>query len=82
MQHWLNALRVAKARSGLSYRQIAKKTGMSRSKVGRVFSGEKSVTLKEFGAICHAVGVKPETVVISTMSESAIRAYLDGNESC
>ncbi|WP_025673868.1 helix-turn-helix domain-containing protein [Salinivibrio socompensis] len=77
MQKWLDALRIAKARSGLSYRQIATKTGMSRSKVGRVFSGEKEVTLKEFGAICYAIGVRPETIVISTMSDSELIRYLN-----
>ena len=46
------ALKQAIARSGLSYYEIAKQTGVQRSALTRFMSGERGLTLESTDAIC------------------------------
>lgn len=58
-----HALRRARKKKHLTQQDIADRTGINRSVIGRYETGEIEISISNYFAICEAIGVDPESVL-------------------
>ena len=59
-----NAIRVARAKAGVSNDQLAERSGVPYSTVCKVQSGLQNITLPQAAAICAALGISLDSLIV------------------
>lgn len=59
-------LRRARKKKHLTQQDISDRTGISRATIGKYETGEVEIGITIFFAICEAIGVRPESVLMGT----------------
>lgn len=60
------ALRRARKRKHLTQQDIADRTGITRSVIGRYETGDIEISITNFFAICDAIGIDPQQIFEET----------------